>query len=101
MHLARRWQASGTVPRHLADDQAEYYINIDNVGDCHAHIRYEFKFHTVRSNPNTFLYNTGVVTSFDDPDLNVRQYATVTRIDIPAGIRRGDDDGDDEDGDGG
>src|SRR5438876_11628163 len=30
------------------DDQAEYYINIDNVGDCHQHIRYQFKFHTVR-----------------------------------------------------
>src|SRR5213596_2408524 len=24
------------------DDQAEYYINIDNVGDCHQHIRYQF-----------------------------------------------------------
>jgi hypothetical protein len=27
------------------------------------------------------LYNTGVVTSLDDPDLNVRQTCTVTRID--------------------
>jgi uncharacterized protein DUF4331/flagellar hook capping protein FlgD len=89
------------------DDQAEYYINIDNVGDCHAHIRYQFKFHTVRSHPNTFLYNTGVVTSFDDPDLNVRQYATVTRFDIGRTARRADggegdeDDNDDEGGVGG
>lgn len=63
------------------DDDATYYINIDNVGDCLDHIQYQFKFHTVRRNPNTFLYNTGAVTSLDDPDLNVRQFATVTRLD--------------------
>ena len=63
------------------DDQAEYYINVDNVGDCQDHIRYQFKFRTERRNPDTFLYNTGVVTALDDPDLNVRQFATVTRFD--------------------
>jgi len=62
------------------DDEAFYYINIDNVGDCQDHIRYEFKFTTTRSNGNTFLYNTGPVTSLDDPDLNVRQTYTITRI---------------------
>ena len=63
------------------DDDVSYYINIDNVGDCQDHIRYEFKFHTTRQNPNTFLYNTGVVTSLTDPDLNVRQTYSITRID--------------------
>ena len=62
------------------DDEAFYYINIDNVGDCQDHIRYEFKFTTTRANGNTFLYNTGPVTSLDDPDLNVRQTYTITRI---------------------
>jgi len=62
------------------DDDASYYINIDNVGDATAHIRYEFKFHTTRQNPNTFLYNTGVVRSLTDANLNVRQTYTVTRI---------------------
>jgi uncharacterized protein DUF4331/flagellar hook capping protein FlgD len=62
------------------DDEVSYYINIDNVGDCQDHIRYEFKFTTIRRNGNTFLYNTGPVTSLDDPDLNVRQTYTVTRI---------------------
>jgi hypothetical protein len=61
------------------DDQAFYYINIDNIGDCGDHIRYQFRFETTRRNDNTFLYNTGVVTSLDDPDLNVRQTYTVTR----------------------
>ena len=62
------------------DEEAFYYVNIDNVGDCQDHIRYEFKFTTTRANGNTFLYNTGPVTSLDDPDLNVRQTYTITRI---------------------
>jgi len=63
------------------DDEAFYYFNIDNVGDAQDHVRFQFKFTTTRANPNTFLYNTGVVSSFDDPDLNVRQTWTLTRYD--------------------
>jgi len=63
------------------DDEVMYYINIDNVGDAKDNIRYEFTFKTTRANPNTFLYNTGVVTSFSDPDLNVRQTWSLNRID--------------------
>jgi len=63
------------------DDDAFYYMNIDNVGDAQDHIRYQFKFRTTRQNPNTFLYNTGVVRSLDDATLNVRQFCTVTRYD--------------------
>jgi hypothetical protein len=63
------------------DDQAAYYINIDNAGDCQDHVRYEFKFTTTRRSGATFLYNTGVVTSLNDPDLNVFQTATITRYD--------------------
>ena len=63
------------------DDEAFYYVNIDNVGDAQDHIRYEFDFWTERQTGETFLYNTGVVTSLDDPDLNVRQFYKLTRID--------------------
>jgi hypothetical protein len=63
------------------DDEAYYWINIDNRGDARAHIRYLFRFRTERRNPATFLYNTGVVTSLDDADLNVRQFCTITRYD--------------------
>src|SRR5438093_9804664 len=63
------------------DDNASYYINVDNVGDAKKHIRFEFEFKTTRQNEGTFLYNTGVVTSLTDPDLNVRQTYTLTRID--------------------
>ncbi len=62
------------------DDDAFYYINIDNVGDCQDHIRYEFKFTTNRRNPDTFLYNTGVVRSIGDATLNVYQTYRITRI---------------------
>jgi hypothetical protein len=63
------------------DDDAFYYVNIDNVGDAKDHIRYEFKFTTERRTSDTFLYNTGVVNSLDDPNLNVRQFYKLTRID--------------------
>ncbi len=65
---------------YVFDDEAHYYVNIDNVGDCLDHLRYEFNFTTTRQNGNTFLYNTGVVTSLNDPDLNVRQTYSVTRV---------------------
>jgi hypothetical protein len=64
------------------DDNATYYMNVDNVGDSKKHVRFEFSFTTTRQNQNTFLYNTGVVTSLSDPDLNVRQSWTLKRIDV-------------------
>ena len=66
------------------DDDVTYYMNIDNVGDARKHLRFEFTFHTTRQNPGTFLYNTGVVSSLADPDLNVRQTWTLTRVDVDA-----------------
>src|SRR5262245_52275420 len=67
------------------DDAARYYINIDNTGDSQKDVRYRFTFNTTRQTNATFLYNTGAVTSLDDADLNVRQYWTLTRVDLPAG----------------
>jgi Domain of unknown function (DUF4331) len=63
------------------DDAAHYYINVDNVGDAQDHIQFQFAFKTTRQNPNTFLYNTGPVTSLTDAHLNVQQTYTVTRYD--------------------
>ena len=67
------------------DDDASYYINVDNVGDSRKHLRFEFKFQTTRQNQNTFLYNTGPVLSLTDPNLNVRQTWTLSRIDVDSG----------------
>ena len=63
------------------DDEVYYWFNVDNVGDAQDHIRYLFTFKTTRQTGGTFLYNTGVVSSLTDPDLNVRQTYTVTRYD--------------------
>ncbi|MCA2211274.1 DUF4331 domain-containing protein [Jidongwangia harbinensis] len=52
---------------------AAYDINIDNDGDARADLIYRWTFTDTYRNRNTFLYNTGVVTSLDDPDLNYRQ----------------------------
>jgi uncharacterized protein DUF4331/flagellar hook capping protein FlgD len=70
------------------DDDAHYYINVDNVGDAKKHIRFEFTFHTTRQTGATFLYNVGPVTSLNDPDLNVRQTWTLTRIDVVGGVEQ-------------
>ena len=54
-------------------DGVRYDINISNDGDAKAELIYRWVFKTHRRNPNTFLYNTGQVTSLDDPDLNIFQ----------------------------
>lgn len=54
-------------------DDAQYDIHIDNNGDAQGELIYRYTFKTHRKNGNTFLYNTGPVTSLDDPDLNITQ----------------------------
>ena len=65
---------------HKFGDDVLYEINIDNNGDAVDNVVYQFRFHTTVKNPNTFLYNTGPVTSLDDPDLNVVQTYSVTEV---------------------
>ena len=62
------------------DDNVLYEIHVDNNGDAVEDLTYQFRFNTVTMNPNTFLYNTGPITSLDDPDFNVRQYYSVTEV---------------------
>jgi hypothetical protein len=57
-----------------------YDVQIDNNADAHADIVYRFTFQNHVRNPDTFLYNTGPVTSLDDPDLNMYQTYDVQRI---------------------
>ena len=63
------------------DDTVTYQINIDNTGDGRPNITYEFRFETVNTNPDTFLYNTGPIDRLDSPNWNRRQSYSVTRID--------------------
>lgn len=68
---------------YLFDPNVTYEIHIDNNADAVEDITFQWKFTTEVRNPATFLYNTGAVTSIDDPDLNVRQFYSLTRIDGP------------------
>src|SRR5579863_8603006 len=60
-------------------DDVRYFIYIDNNGDGYPDVTYTFEFETVVSNPNTFLYNTGQISSISDPNWNRRQFYSVTR----------------------
>lgn len=57
-----------------------YQIHVDNDGDAEPDVTYEWRFDTQIQNPNTFLYNTGPITSLDDPDFNYRQYYTLSAV---------------------
>lgn len=61
-------------------DNAAYDINIDSNGDAIADVTYRWNFRSSYRNRNTFLYNTNVVSSLDDPDLNFRQYYSLDKI---------------------
>jgi len=60
------------------DDTVLYEINVDNDGDAREDLTYQFRFHTETRNPETFLYNTGPISSLDDPNWNRPQTYTVT-----------------------
>ena len=61
-------------------DDVLYSINIDNTGDGHPDVVYEFRFSNKITDPKTFLYNTGPITSLTDVTWNRRQFYTVKRI---------------------
>ncbi|MEZ0112965.1 hypothetical protein ABH920_006990 [Catenulispora sp. EB89] len=62
-------------------DDVLYEIHIDNTGDGRPDVTYQFRFTTTVHNPNTFLYNTGPITSLDSANWNRRQTYSVTRVD--------------------
>jgi hypothetical protein len=61
-------------------DDVLYEIHISNSGNARADISYQFRFNTKIRNQNTFLYNTGPITSIDAPTWNRPQYYSVTRV---------------------
>src|SRR5919204_1314776 len=61
-------------------DHVRYSIYIDNDGDGKPEIEYRFRFETRLRNEETFLYNTGQITSLDSQTWNRRQFYEVTRV---------------------
>ena len=52
---------------HNFGDDVQYTLNVDNDGDAVDDIVYEFRFTTKVQNGNTFLYNTGPISSLTTP----------------------------------
>jgi hypothetical protein len=59
-------------------DDVLYEINVDNDGDARDDLSFQFRFKSRINNGNTFLYNTGPITSLDDPNLNQEQFYSVS-----------------------
>ena len=57
-----------------------YSIHISNSGTGRPDITYEFRFETEVLNPKSFLYNTGPISSLNDPHFNRRQFYSVTKV---------------------
>jgi hypothetical protein len=62
-------------------DDVRYAIHVDTRGHGEPDISYEFRFTTKVADPETFLYNTGPITSLTSPNWNRRQTYSVTRTD--------------------
>ena len=63
-----------------------YEIHISNRGKAEADITYQFRFTTKIRNQNTFLYNTGPITSITDATWNRPQFYSVTRVESGASL---------------
>jgi Domain of unknown function (DUF4331) len=61
-------------------DDVLYALHVDNDGDGEDDVTYQFRFTTQVRNGDTFLYNTGPISSLDDADWNIRQTYSVTRV---------------------
>ena len=61
-----------------------YEINVDKDGDAKDDISFQLTFRNRINNGDTFLYNTGQITSLDDPDLNQEQFYSLS-------VLKGDD----------
>jgi hypothetical protein len=78
-------------------DDVLYEIHISNSGTARADVSYQFRFNTKIINPDTFLYNTGPISSITDTKhWNRPQYYSVTRVE--RGEDHGWDSADDRDG---
>src|ERR1700729_1842101 len=51
-------------------DDVLYEIQVDNNGDGRADVTYQFRFTTRFTDPNSFLYNTGPITTLTSSNWN-------------------------------
>jgi hypothetical protein len=82
-YIPRQQPAGGPNFFEFGDDVL-YEIHVDNTGDAKADITYQFRFTTQLTDTgknDTFLYNTGQITSIHDKTWNRKQFYSVTRKD--------------------
>ena len=60
-------------------DDVLYKIHISNAGHSKSDLAFGFRFRTRFTTPDSFLYNTGPITSLNSPNWNSKQFYTVTR----------------------
>ena len=73
-------QPNGGPNFYEFSDDVLYEIKISNTQRCVANVTYQFRFKTTIRNPNTFLYNTGQITSLSSESWNRPQSYRVTRV---------------------
>jgi hypothetical protein len=61
-------------------DDVLYEIHVDNNGDGLPDVTYRFTFTVEVRNPDSFLYNTGPITTLDSPNFNRRQFYSVSKV---------------------
>ncbi|MER6142632.1 DUF4331 domain-containing protein [Streptomyces sparsogenes] len=66
-------------------EDAQYDLRVDNDGDAREDLIYRWTFKDHVRNEDTFLYNTGPVTSLDDHDLNFFQTYDIELIKLRHG----------------
>jgi hypothetical protein len=66
-------QPTGGPNFYFFDPAARYLVHIDNNGDAKPDITYQWTFKSKYKSKDTFLYNTGPVTSLNDKTLNFTQ----------------------------
>ncbi|MEV5816730.1 DUF4331 domain-containing protein [Streptomyces mutabilis] len=66
-------------------EDAQYDLNVDNDGDALGDLVFRYTFTTHTKNDRTFLFNTGPVSSLDDPDLNITQTYDLELIKLHGG----------------
>ena len=62
------------------DENVRYSMHVTQDGGNTEDLRLDFRFRTETRNGNTFLLNTGPVSSLNDPNLNVRQFYSVDLV---------------------
>jgi hypothetical protein len=61
-------------------DSVLYSINVSNQPGGTPDVSFQFRFRTDIQSQTTFLYNTGPIASLTDPNWNLRQVYSVTRV---------------------